>query len=116
MKSKIDIFEERYSYGLAWYDEDGEGLRFGDDPEMERAPSPPKDPELAEHWHAYQAAKAAPGCEEGRFLAWESRSQAMAACRAARAAVKLAASNKPLPEWAKKAIAAGWKAPKGWKP
>lgn len=32
----------------------------------------------------------------------------------ARAALKAARSSKSYPEWAIKALAAGWKAPKGW--
>lgn len=35
---------------------------------------------------------------------------------ARRAAAVTWASEKPMPEWAVKALAAGWKAPKGWKP
>lgn len=118
MNPKLDIFEERDGYGIAWFDEDGEGLRLGDSPESENCPTPPKNPDLAEHWHAYQAAIKSLGVELSWNAAprWDSMSSAKKALSAARAAVKIAASNKPWPEWARQALAAGWKAPKGWKP
>jgi hypothetical protein len=43
-----------------------------------------------------------------------SQSSALKALRAARAALKNLGA--PMPEWALKATAAGWKPPKGWKP
>lgn len=120
MKPKIDIYDVYNSgFGLAWFDEDGEGLRFGDARDIEQAKKPPTDNhDMAEHWHAYQAARKAPGCSEDHrgVLTWESASQVKAARAAARAAVKLATSGKPWPEWAKTALENGWKAPKRWKP
>jgi hypothetical protein len=119
MKPKIDIYDERYGYGLAWFDEDGEGLRFGDSRQIETASTPPaNDPDMAEHWHAYKAALKTPGClvDHRGVLTWESISQAKVARAAARAAVKLAHADKPMPAWAETALANGWKAPKGWKP
>lgn len=118
MAAKIDVYRDHYSYGLAWFDEDGEGLRFGEDAEVEQLSRPPADRELAEHWHAYEAARKIAGCnptQRGALL-WESMAQATAARAAARAAVKVAASEVPWPEWAKLALAAGWKAPRGWNP
>ena len=47
---------------------------------------------------------------------WESRADAHRALRAANAALTDARSKVPLPDWAKQALAAGWKMPKGWKP
>ena len=117
---KIDIYSERYTFGLAWFDdEDGEGLRFGDARDIEQAAAPPDDDDdMAEHWHAYQAARKSAGCNEDArgTLTWESESAATKARAAARAAVKRANSEKPMPEWAETALANGWKAPKGWKP
>jgi len=53
--------------------------------------------------------------ENGGYV-WETRADATKALRAANAALKVAQSNVPLPEWAKSALAAGWKMPKGWQP
>lgn len=47
---------------------------------------------------------------------WESKASATIALRAAKAAVQSVVAKRPTPEWTKQAIAAGWKAPKGWKP
>lgn len=47
---------------------------------------------------------------------WYTRSGASKALAAAKAALTIHRSAKPWPEWAKQALAAGWKAPKGWKP
>lgn len=49
-------------------------------------------------------------------LYWYTRSAASKALTAAKAALTVHRSAKPWPEWAKQALAAGWKAPKGWKP
>ncbi len=50
---------------------------------------------------------------EGCFE-FESRAQAAAALKLARAAIKAARAEVPLEEWEKKALAAGWKPPRGW--
>lgn len=47
---------------------------------------------------------------------WETRADAQKALRAAKTALLDAYSKTPLPDWAKQALAAGWKMPKGWKP
>lgn len=46
---------------------------------------------------------------------WETRSQAVAALRIVKAAIA-AGVDRQMPDWAQKALAAGWKAPKGWRP
>jgi hypothetical protein len=47
---------------------------------------------------------------------WAELSAARKALRVAKEAVRLYAANRPMPEWAIKAMAEGWKAPNGWKP
>ena len=47
---------------------------------------------------------------------WETRAQAQRALRLLKAELKAARDNTPWPDWAKQALAAGWKAPKGWGP
>ncbi len=46
---------------------------------------------------------------------WETEAAAKRALKKAEAALKAAQANKPYPEWAKQALAAGWKPPRGWK-
>lgn len=47
---------------------------------------------------------------------WDSLTHARAALKKMKLAIKLAEDNKPLPEWARKALDEGWIPPKGWKP
>lgn len=47
---------------------------------------------------------------------FESQSAARRALAVANAVIKSVASSTPWPEWAIKAKAEGWRAPKGWKP
>jgi hypothetical protein len=56
-----------------------------------------------------------PNLGTGGFV-WETLAEAKKALTAAKAAYKIAKSNKPWPEWAVRASGAGWKPPKGWKP
>lgn len=139
---KLDIFDERYVYYVAWCDDvDGEGGRVGQDHEK-------SEKELREHLAnakddrsesgfdrfeylsveiaAKSWVKAARGADKentraGKFgIEFDSLSTAKRFLAAMRAAVKAAKSEYdtgvPWPEWAKLASAAGWKPPKGWKP
>lgn len=49
-------------------------------------------------------------------LYWTSDAAARRALRVARAAAAAYAAKKPLPDWAVRALAAGWTPPKGWAP
>jgi hypothetical protein len=113
---RLDIYEEGGRYGLAWFDENCPGPRFGELGDIEDLSEPPADQYDREHWHAYQAALGVGDWELDRLLSWNSERQAVEAKRAASAAVKLSASKRPLPDWAAQALAAGWKAPKSWRP
>lgn len=74
---------------------------------------PPEDRDAWQHWAASKAVQAAPGYARDTISAfWETESQAKVALRLAKAALK---QERPLPEWAQKALAEGWKPPKGWK-
>jgi hypothetical protein len=46
---------------------------------------------------------------------WDTRSAAQSALRVAKAAIK-AGVDRPIPDWARQALAAKWTPPKGWKP
>lgn len=111
-KDRLSIFETRKGYvfyigWLCWEDDygDEEGLRLGEGTGTE---------DLDDHRAAEQAVKdMKDGREESGAFFWESRSRAVKALKVAKEAIKNI--EKPLPEWAKTAIAEGWKAPKGWK-
>jgi len=47
---------------------------------------------------------------------WEDYDEAEAVLRTIVAEVNADEAKTPLPDWAQTALAAGWKAPKGWKP
>jgi hypothetical protein len=53
------------------------------------------------------------GRRGGHFV-FDSRADAKKAIAAARLAIK--SLERPMPDWATRALAAGWKPPKGWKP
>lgn len=114
-KNKLRIGDwRRGRFRICWLivDEGEEGAHLGDYL-YEGKPSDVFD----EHSVATEAARkvAASECDEiGLF--WETQSAARKALAAANAALRSHRSTKPWPEWAKQALAAGWKAPKGWQP
>ena len=112
MKDRLVIEEERrgYRWRICWYfPEAGDiGAQLGDG-----HPHAGTD----EHDIASRAAfEASEVTVESSGYFWDTKAQATTAMRAANAALKVARSKIPLPEWAKQALAAGWKMPKGWKP
>jgi hypothetical protein len=106
-KPKIDIAYDRRTFALAWFVEDeGEGMRLGKDAITDDL----------EHTAACAAAKAcATGIDPHGDYYWDTETAAKKARALCRAAAKNAHGS-VMPDWANKALAAGWKAPKGWKP
>lgn len=111
-KDKLVLDENRGGWLISWYlAETGDmGAALGEGSPLAGS----KD----EHDIASLAAKAAatPSTIGFNGYRWESRADAQRALRAAKAALLDARSKVPLPDWAKQALAAGWKMPKGWKP
>lgn len=112
----LQIEERRGVYSIGWWDaEDGDlGLMLGESPQFLTAPAPQK----RDDWECWAAERAAAGATpdeggRGKAFVWYSSKAAQSALRLCRAALK---AERELPEWAKAALAAGWKAPKGWKP
>ena len=127
MADKLIMVESRIGYAIQWYLEDGGdlGATLGEgethqslckmDREFESGKT---DKYSLEHNVATLAAWKHEGMQhnydEGFY--WESKTGATQALRLAKIAVKELRDNKPWPDWAKQAMAHGWKVPKGWKP
>lgn len=102
MKDRLTVSDERRGiHRVVWFiaEADDYGATLGDGPAAED-----------DHGIATVAAQSTPGCEkDSTGLYWYSRAEATVALKAANAALK----NKPLADWEQKALAAGWKPPKG---
>lgn len=110
----VEYDQYKYLYFLAWSDEDGLGL-YVESTEHLNVPEP-KEREVWECWIAAKVASESPNVithRESPTYFWGEESQAIAARKQANAAIK---AGRGLPDWAKQAIAAGWKPPKGWNP
>jgi len=107
------IVEERRNgtWGLFWLTQDGDlGMAVGDI----QFSNEPRDADDHEIWRVNNAAKVFANDERDyldRGYEFDTKTAALKAQRAANAALK----NGPLEEWEAKALAAGWKPPKGWK-
>lgn len=100
------------SYRIYWEDDGDLGGHLCQD-QKDGTGEAPQDRDEWEHWAASRAVRQSPGVEfdlSGAF--WELERDAKAALRLAREALK---QDRPLPDWAQKALAEGWKPPKGWK-
>lgn len=139
---KLDIFEERYVYYVAWCDDvDGEGGRVGQEYHQNESQlrsyldSAKKDRSeagldrfeylsvelAAKNWIKTVTGADKENTRSGKFgIEFDAPTTAKRFLAAMRAAAKAAKSEYdtgvPWPEWAKLASAAGWKPPKGWKP
>lgn len=117
MSESLAIEGREYEWTIVWIIDGDTGATLGQDVY--------KDADLArvddDSWDhiaatlAVSKTKGAKHNDRRHQYEWERLEDAKAALRVARAAVK-DKSGKPLPEWAVKALAAGWKAPKGWSP
>ncbi len=113
-KDRLIIVDRNYVFRVVWFlgDEQEEGATLGDCNWEKRLSDDPTD----EHALASKtASEYFPTMGDHGFY-WGTRSGAEAARRAANAAIKVAQSEVPWPEWAQQALKAGWKTPKGWKP
>lgn len=134
-KDKLIIVEDHHgNYQIQWYlaEEQDTGATLGD--ECCRASEPllliwgraldrgeVKDEDL-EHCAATVGAASQKHTEmypvntiDSGFY-WEHRSDAQQALALAKLRIKEAREKTPWPQWARDAVAHGWKAPKGWKP
>jgi hypothetical protein len=116
--AQLVVDADRLGYYICWYfpDEGDQGGTLGEST-YTAAQLAKAEPADWEHIKATITAGQTAGVERAGHdgYRWESRTDAFAALRAIKAAIK-DKSNKPWPEWAVQAKAAGWKPPKGWKP
>lgn len=110
-KGRLDIHQlpNRSVYYIAWFfdDEFSVGAILGENPNDGKGKT--------EHAAACRAVKMFGPGRDGYGWYFSDKTTALVARRAARAAVR-AHRGKSLPAWAKQALAAGWKKPRGWKP
>ena len=113
-EGKLGVEQIQGEWRIAWIFVDDIGAILGEDKEDGKAPAP-ANPDLWEHWAASKAIlEAFPYVERDRWgFHWERTKEARSALRVAKEAIRVK-PGQPLPEWAIKALAAGWKRPKGW--
>ncbi len=113
-KAKLLAVEERDGFHLQWFFGDEDGGYLGQDPADGTGPAP-EDRGDFEHWAASKAIREAyPEVRVGVLgFVFDTATQARTALRIAQGAAQ---KERPLPEWARTAMEAGWKPPKGWKP
>ena len=118
MADRLIIESERIGYQIVWFleEESDTGARLGESTYSERDLAKAK-PEDWDHITATITASKTVGVQRDGHNGyyWESRKDAAAALKAIKFALKDKGA-KPWPEWAVKATAEGWKAPKGWTP
>ncbi len=119
----LEISEVAYghdygSFIITWCSEEGEGSSVGEF-EYTAASLEAADDDDRETVVAELAAQDTEGVArgEGKRFVWRTHKLASAALKAIKAALKRDKNReKPWPEWAIKAQAAGWKPPKAWSP
>jgi len=126
VKDYVFLTKESHAYSESWrlrwfiVEDDSEGAVLGEyeplsNEEIELQLSKQKGGDR-DYYVSELAVLDAPGRQRdpyGHF--WESEKEAKAALRIVKAALKNDGGG-PMPDWAKQALAAGWKPPKGWKP
>ncbi len=113
MTDRLVIIPDRYTYRIGWICDGEEGAMLGEDKSEGIGATPAKRDDW-ELWASNKIAREAKAERDGRGFYWESKSEASAVLKAIQLQFKNA--DRPLPEWAKLALDAGWKPPKGWKP
>ena len=136
MTEKLGVFQAHtrpFGYYVAWVLEDGDaGGSFGGTANPDTSFQKAKEQALKDrHYNdfedaclelyarSYAANNSAITVRESFALHFESQSQAkklLTAMNAARKKIRAEFDGVEWPEWTKAALAAGWKAPMGWKP
>lgn len=110
-KLVLNDMHDRHFIRISWFfpEEDDYGVNVGDD-----YPMGPTADEI-EMRAIHDAVKPLADGKDDSGFRWESKTRAQRALTVAKAAQKAAHSTRPMEEWESKAIAAGWKPPKGWR-
>ena len=100
---------------LAWWlaEDDAVGAYLGESDDLLREKKPPEDHEGWQMWAAQKAASESPGVEfsiDHSIFYWHDEKDVKVALKMVNAALK---RKRPLANWEKKALANGWKPPKG---
>jgi hypothetical protein len=125
MADKLVVVDDfRAGFRIQWELDDGDdrGAFLGQE-KVEPSATMPENIEDREYWACERAGfqvikegnQDTRGHDEIGFW-WESQSAARAALTKVKAMAQVTLSEVPWPEWAKTALANGWKPPKGWKP
>ena len=120
-KDRLIVEEMRggYGYCVGWYlaEEQEMGLLLGESWGRNARAKDAADvlEDELDTWAAEHAISKLPHSRQGAgCFEFESKTDAAAALRVAKAAIEAAHAARPLEDWEKKALAAGWKPPKGW--
>ena len=108
-----DQESDNCKYRLSWYlpEDDGIGGNVGDEIDLKTLAACDVDCAIA-----YLAVAKLNGIErDARGFFWSTHAAAQSALHVAKVAIN-AGADRPLPDWARQALAAGWTAPQKWKP
>lgn len=113
MGYRLEWEMDRYVYRIGWRDTDTGDMdaHLGQD-SSDGTGRAPTDRDGWEHWAASKAVRETKPKRDSRGFYWEDRRNVVGALALAKEALK---QERPLPDWASRALAAGWKAPKNWK-
>lgn len=109
----IDDFRD-YQYRIVWFLEEEQeyGAYVGEGSIRLAEPDRAKEPDEWEVWTAYRIAWEDENHNQDEIgFYWESKSKAQRVLAKIKAAFK---AKRPLADWEKKALDAGWTPPKGW--
>lgn len=113
MKDRLVIREEKSCYRISWWlaDESEYGADLGETLNAGQG-EPPPSRDAFECWVANRTVLDLKAARDESGFYWNTKPEALAVLRQIRVALD---QDRPLPEWAKTALAQGWKPPKGWK-
>ena len=117
--SYLDIDEQGGAIRIAWFfPEDEDFGAYVGDRDVSEARDEDTDEDKKAKWEIMTADAAAKpfSCGKSMLYGYEFETEKKAKLAILAANESLLNDGAPMPEWAVKATAAGWKPPKGWKP
>jgi hypothetical protein len=112
----LDVVESSDGFGVSWFSGDWQGLDVAHNDDLPEDPLAKKVEMAAREWIASQPESSRSRMDVNRqgvyrFQRLTDVRKLIRYCEEA-----LQVEGPELPDWAKQALAAGWTAPKGWKP